>query len=124
MAVNNDFRDFYIKYEEHPKYNDNQLLTESKTEMIVNKLEVILTTNKGECIADPNLGADLPYFLWQTNVSAEKIRGIIKEQIDIYIPELNDTEYLLNVRLIEGELRDIMLIDITIDDQQIRAVLQ
>lgn len=124
MAINNDYRDFYIKYVDHPKYNDNQLLTESKTDMIVNKLEVILTTNKGECIADPNLGADLSYYLWQTNVSAEKIKGIIREQINIYIPELNDTQYTLNVNLIEGELRDIMLVDIIIDDQQIRAVLQ
>lgn len=119
-----DYRDFYIKYPGHPNYNDNILQTESQTDMVVNKLEMILTTNKGDFIADPSFGANLVHYLWETQASAEKVKQIISEQINQYIPELNNTEYLLSVSITEGSIRDIMIVDITINDSQIRAVLQ
>jgi len=122
MAV--DYRDFYIKYPEYSTYNEYLLNTETKTDLIVNKLEMILTTNKGEYIGDLNFGANLSYYLWETYVSANKIKSIIKEQINQYIPELKFTPYSLDVRIMEGEIRDILIVDIVIDEQKIQAVLK
>ncbi len=122
MAV--DYRDFYIKYPEYTTYNEHRINTETKTELIVNKLEMILSTNKGEFIGDLNFGANLSYYLWETYVSANKIKTVIEGQIKRYIPELLNTPYTLNVNILEGDIRDILVIDITIDDQKIQAVLK
>lgn len=123
MAAN-DYRDFYLKYPEHPKYNDRLLQTESETEMVVNKIEMILSTNKGDFIGDPDFGANLSHYLWSTRTSADRIRQLVQSQVNKYCPELNSTDYSLKVSIMEGELRDILLVDFVINDQQIRAVLQ
>jgi len=119
-----DYRDFYIKYPEYPTYSENIINTETKTELIINKLEMILTTNKGDFIGDLNFGADLAYYLWDTRVSAEKIKSTILEQINRYIPELKDTQFILETSILEGEIRDILVVDITINEQKIQAVLK
>lgn len=119
-----DYRDFYIKYDGHPNYNDGILQTESQTDLVVNKLEMILATNNGDFIADPEFGANLTHYLWETNASAIKIKQAIVGQINKYIPELNKTEYRVNVSISKGTLRDIMLVDIIINDRHIKAVMQ
>jgi len=122
MAV--DYRDFYIKYPEYSTYSEYILNTETPTDLIVNKLEMILTTNKGEYIGDLKFGADLSYYLWDTKVSANKIQSIIDGQIKTYIPELKTIPYELDVSILEGEIRDILVVDIIIDDQKIQAILK
>ncbi len=119
-----DYRDFYIKYPQHNKYNSEAFFTETKTDMIVNKIEMLLFTRKGDFIADPNFGCDLEFYLWQTRVSATKIEDIIREQINLYIPELNDIGYNLTVSIMQGQIRDVLVIDIVLNDQTIQAILK
>lgn len=119
-----DYRDFYIKYPQHNKYNPDLIFTDTKTDMIVNKIEMVLFTNKGDFIGDADFGCDLEYFLWQTRVSAGRIEDIIRDQFNKYIPEINDIGYELDVSIMQGELRDILLIDIVLNDQTIQAVLR
>lgn len=119
-----DYRDFYIKYPQHNLYNENLIFTDTKTEMIVNKIEMVLFTNKGDFIGDPDFGCDLEFFLWQTRVSATKIDSVIRDQFTKYIPELDNIGYELNVSIMQGEIRDILIIDITLNDQTIQAILR
>lgn len=119
-----DYRDFYIKYPQNDKYNSNLILTETKTDMIINKIEMVLFTNKGEFIADADFGCNLEFYLWQTRVSAARIEDIIRDQFNKYIPEINSIGYDLSVSVVAGEIRDILIIDITVNDQTIEAVLR
>lgn len=119
-----DYRDFYIKYPEHNLYHSELIFTDSKTDMIVNKIEMVLFTNKGDFIGDPDFGANLEFYLWQTRVSATKIDSIIRDQFDKYVPELNSIGYELNVSIMRGEIRDILIIDIILNDQTIQAILR
>jgi phage baseplate assembly protein W len=119
-----DYRDFYIKYPEHSEYSENIINTETKTDLIINKLELILSTNKGDYIGDLNFGADLAHYLWETYVSADKIKSAIIEQINRYIPELNSTQYTIEANVLKGEIRDILIINITINEKHIQAVLK
>lgn len=119
-----DYRDFYIKYPQNSNYHSDLIITESFTDLIVNKLEMILFTNKGDVISDPDFGCSLEFYLWQTRVSASTVQDIIRQQISTYIPELDTIGYDINVSMIQGEIRDIMVIDIFLNDQTIQAILK
>lgn len=92
-----DFRDFNITYNGHPRYDIKRLEEDDIIYVVVNKFEMILFTNKGEVLGEPNLGADLYYYLHSTKVSAEYIRKDLISQISDYIPELQGVDYSLEV---------------------------
>jgi hypothetical protein len=118
-----DIRDFNIRGKEHPKYNERRIIEDRPIEFIVQKLETILFTNKGDVLGDPNFGADLEYYLWSTQVPSSKIEREIGLQIDQYLPELNQYDYDFNVELFEGTVRDILYVNFRIRDVDVDFVL-
>ena len=96
-----DFRDHYIGYEGHPKYVVNKIIEEDAVRVIVQKLEMILFTNKGEVLGQPEFGCDLEYLLFETRIAKSGVIEIIKEQIDSFIPELSNLQYKLQVEISE-----------------------
>ena len=88
-----DFRDLYSRWEDHPRYNSRTVVEDDPVEVIVQKLEMVLYTNQGDVIGDVEFGADLIYYLWQTELSNENLRQLIVEQIELYIPELVQIGY-------------------------------
>ena len=120
-----DFRDLYIGYEGHPRFQVNTIITDDIIRVIIQKYEMILFTNKGELFGDPNFGADLLKLLYETKVSASATRNIIASQISEYIPELNDIDYGLEVTFQQDPERfqDIMVVNFTIRDYEVKAII-
>jgi hypothetical protein len=120
----NDVKDFNIRFKEHPKYLSSKLIEIDPIEVIAQKLEMILYTNKGEILSEPGLGANLEYFLWSTSVPIEFIRIELISQIDKFIPELNDLEYTLDLELYKGTDKDILFINFKLSDKNINFIFQ
>ena len=118
-----DFRDFYIKYQGHPKYRRDLLIEDDIISVIIQKYEMILFTNKGEVLGLPDFGCDLEKFLFQTRVSAEYVRDIIIRQIRTYIPELVNMNYQLEVKFVEDleSYQEAMFIYFTLADYEVFA---
>jgi phage baseplate assembly protein W len=119
-----DIRDLNIRYAGHPKYNSDRIIEDRTLEFVIQKLENVLFTNRGEVLGDPNFGANLEYYLWTTNVPVDKIKQEIINQINIYIPELNSMGFKINTELYEGTARDILMINMTIQDIPINFVIK
>ena len=119
-----DYRDFYIRWAGHPSYNDSEIIVEDSTMVIIQKIEMCLFTNKGDFIGDINFGCDLELYLWQTQVSAEFIKNIIQEQFDLYIPELRSTNSTLEVFITEGTLEDILIVNVSVNDADVKAIFR
>lgn len=117
-----DYKSLYIKYPNHPGYNSSKIIEDTVTGVLVNKIEMILFTNKGEVYGNPEFGADLYTYLHQSNVSADFIKSEIDKQIKKYVPELTNTTYKLDVNILAGTLQDVMLIDVTLDGVRINAI--
>lgn len=117
-----DIRDFYITWVGHPKFKDGEIIVEDILKVIVNKIEVVLFTNQGEFIGDTNLGCSLELLLWSTNVSTDFIKNSIQEQFDKYIPELRNYNTSLDVQIMEGTLSDILIINITLNEYNVKAI--
>ena len=118
-----NIKDLNIRGVEHPKYNDRRIIEDRPIEFIVQKLENILFTNQGDVLGDLNFGANLEYYLWSTNVPANRIEKEIQEQIDIYLDELNTYDYEFSVDLFEGTVRDILYVNFRIRDVDVDFVL-
>jgi len=121
---NADIKDFNIRYNGHPKYNESRFVEDRTLEFIIQKLEMVLFTNKGDLLDDYDFGANLEYYLWSTNVPVNKIEKEIQRQINKYIPELNTVDYKITTDIYEGTAKDILQINITIKDIDINFIMK
>ena len=119
-----DVKDLVIRYPGHPKYEPGRIVEDDEVQVIVQKLEMILFTNKGEVLGDINMGCNLEYYLWETRITMGNLKSKIEEQVQIYIPELITLGYTLNVYLYEGTLRDILNLDFVIKGYNIEFVFE
>lgn len=120
---NFDFTDFYIKYPGHPNFTDSSLIEDDIIRVILQKYEMIIFTNKGELLGDPNFGGDLYRLLHQTKVSSKYVEKQLNRQIAEYIPELNGIDHSLNIRFAKDPYKysDIMFIDFSVKDYEVNS---
>ncbi len=119
-----DIKDLNIRGKDHPKYSSTRVIEDRTIEFVIQKLENVLFTNKGDVLGDPDFGANLEYYLWTTNVPVAKIESEIRQQINKYIPELNSMEYSISTEIYEGTARDILQINIKIKDNNINFIVK
>jgi hypothetical protein len=119
-----DVKDLVIRYPGHPKYEPGRIIEDDEVEVIVQKLEMILFTNKGEVLGDTEIGCNLEYYLWQTRITTGNLKSKVEEQINTYIPELIALGYSLEVLLYEGTLRDILYLNFQIKGYNIDFVFE
>lgn len=117
-------KDLVIRYPGHPKYQEDRVVEDDEIEVIVQKLEMILFTNKGEVLGDIDIGCNLEYYLWQTRITTGNLKNKVEEQIRTYIPELIVIGYTLDIRLYEGTVRDILYLDFVIKGYNIEFVFE
>jgi hypothetical protein len=120
-----DFRDHYIGYPGHPKFQVNKIVEEDALRVIVQKYEMLIFTNKGELLGDPDFGCDLLLLLHQTKISAQGVKTLIRQQVDKYIPEINQTNYKLDVKIFQDPERfqDVMQIDFQISESEVSVFI-
>lgn len=118
-----DFSDFYIKFPGHPKFNDSEIIQDEILKVVIQKIEMILFTAKGELIGDPNFGGDLIIYLHQTKVNSDFVERNLREQFSTYIPELDLIGYNIDITFAQNpnEYSDMMFIDIKVREYEINA---
>lgn len=119
-----DFKDLYIKYEGHPRFHSDRVVEDDVIEVIVQKLEMVLFTDKGALYGEPNLGCNLEYFLWETEVPVNDIKTLVSNQIDAYLPELNQIGYDFKIELFEGSYRDILYLNFKVKGYNFEMLLK
>lgn len=117
------FRDFYIVFPGHPRFNDSSLIEDDIIRVIIQKYEMLIFTNKGDLLMDPDFGADLYTYLYETKLSSDFIENIIREQIEKYIEELNNIDYELNVEFFDDPERhqEFMVIYFKLNEVEVYA---
>lgn len=118
-----DFSDFYIKFPGHPKFNDLEVIEDEIVKVIVQKIEMILFTVRGELLGDPEFGGDLPIYLHETKVNSDFVDRNLRQQFSTYIPELDTVGYEMEITFAQNpnEYSDMMFIDITVREYEVNA---
>lgn len=109
-----DISDLYIKSSKDPGFTENRLENQTFVDTVIAKLYMILMTNKGEVIGDPNFGADVPKYLWKTKFPASTLQNELIDQITTYIPEISPRDYKVNVYILPGKTQDVGVIEINL----------
>lgn len=122
---NFNFIDFYIGYPGHPRFRNAEIIEDEVVRVIIQKYEMVLFTNKGELLGDPNFGANLTALLHETRVSAEAVEAEIRAQISDYISELDTIDYELRVEFFADPERyqEYMVINFTVSGFDIVATV-
>lgn len=113
-----DISDLYIKWDRLQGFDATRIENVSLLDTIVSKIEMILLTNKGECI-DPDFGADIPKYLWRTKFPASTIKQNIEDQIQKHVPELTSGDYKINVYILPGKIQDIGVVNVDLGIKRI-----
>jgi hypothetical protein len=123
---NFNFVDFYIGYPGHPRFRSPEIIEDEVIRVIIQKYEMIIFTNKGELLGDPNFGGNLTALLHETRLSAEAIEADLRAQISDYISELDNIEYELIVEFFEDPERyqEYMVINFTVNGYEVDAVVR
>jgi len=119
-----DISDIYIRSSKDPLFNSGIVENTTSIDVIMSKIQMILFTNKGEVISDPDFGADIPTFLWKTRFPASAIKSDIEEQFTNYIPELSPGQYKINVYILPGSIQDIGVIQIDLGINNFSAIFR
>lgn len=121
--ANVNFIDFYISYPGHPRFVESEVIEDDIIRVIVQKYEMIIFTNKGDLLGEPNFGGDLTLLLHETRLSSESIEGNLRAQIADYIPEIDGIDYELSVEFFDDpdRFQEYMVINFTIRDYSVYA---
>lgn len=121
--MNSDFNDFYIGYKGHPRYSSTDLIEDDIVRVVTQKYEMIIFTNKGDIMGEPNFGANLVYLLHESKLSSESIKNEIDAQIEMYIPELTNIPYELKVDIYDDpeSHQEYMVIRFKISEYEVYA---
>lgn len=120
-----NFKDHYIGYRGHPKFIVNKIIEDDPIRVIVQKYEMLIFTNKGDLLGDPDFGCDLQRLLFETGISDTGVKGLIIDQIDKYIPEISGINYQLDVVFYDNpdKFQEIMVIEFKLLDYEVTAVI-
>lgn len=118
-----DYTDFYIVDINDPNYNSETIIEDDIISVILQKYKMILFTNQGELFGDPNFGGNLETLLYETKVSQSYVKDQLYQQIGLYIPELVNMNYTLEVVFTQGSVNfyDIMWVEFKIADYEVYA---
>lgn len=121
--ANVNFIDFYISYPGHPRFVESEVIEDDIIRVIVQKYEMIIFTNKGDLLGEPNFGGDLTLLLHETRLSSESIEGNLRAQIADYIPEIDGIDYELSVEFFDDmeRFQEYMVINFTVRDYSVYA---
>ena len=121
-----DFKDHYIGYLGHPKFIVNKIVEDDVIRVIIQKYEMLLFTNKGELLGDSDFGCDLQKLLFETRIAKSGVRRIIIDQINKYIPEIEKTNYFLDVEFSTDpeNFQEVMEINFTIADYKVYSFVK
>lgn len=109
-------REIYCRDQTDPKYNQNQLETSDRIEVVLNKIRMLLYTTRGEVLGEPHMGMDLEDYLFQSNVNEGEIKNRFNAQVALYIPESGDFNINLDVSVETDGVQDTVYLYIYLDD--------
>jgi len=115
-------REIYFRDPTDPKYTPNLLETSSKVETVLNKIRMILFTNRGEVLGDPNLGMDLEDYLFQFGLDEHEIRNRFNAQIAQYIPESREFDISLDIKMETNGIENYCYLYIDINSERYLGV--
>jgi hypothetical protein len=86
---------------------------ENTAEFVLQQIDILLDTDKGEVLGEPRFGSDYDKFLYELNISNTYIENYIYNNITENV-DLMGWELSVHVDLMVGTKTDIILVEISV----------
>jgi len=96
----------------------------SELAIYIQQLKILFGTEIGEVLGAQDLSLNLEEYVWETNVDAKQLQELIQLQIHKYCTYAPKFRTDINVSFLEGEIRDVCIIDILINSTRLRVILR
>jgi len=117
-------RELYFRDPSDPKYSRSKMDETGKLEAVLSKIRMILYTNRGDVLGEPEFGMSLEQHLFDFGLNEGAVREKFQAQVAKYIPEAGDFDIDCSVQIKTDGLRDVGYLYITLQgDPQINIQL-
>jgi len=112
-------REIYFRDPSDPKFINGFLEINDKKEALISKLRMIVYTNRGEVLGEPELGLDLESYLFETNFNELVIRDRFYAQLAKYIPEHPEYEIDVSFSTQSDGVKDTIFMYVTLNEEKV-----
>lgn len=116
-------RDIYAIPEEEPRYKKEILEISGELDEIIQQVDMILFTNKGDILCMPEFGCNLGQYLFDTTFNEVQIKNIIMEQINSFIYLDGTYSVDVDVSFVRWEQNVAMVVDLKINNKKVASYL-
>lgn len=116
-------RDIYVIPEEEPRYKNNILEISNELDEIIQQVDMILFTNKGDVLCMPEFGCDLDKYLFETSYNKTHIKNIIMDQIDGFIYMNGSYKVDVDIEFVQWKQNVAMIVDLNINNRKVASYL-
>ena len=116
-------KDIYAIPEEEPRFNENVIEITSELDEIIQQVDMILFTNKGDVLCMPEFGCNLGRYLFETSFNETIIKQIIMNQIYNFIYLDGSYKVDVDVKFVKWDFNVAMVVDLNINGRKISSYL-
>lgn len=116
-------KDIYAIPEEEPRFNENAIEITSELDEIIQQVDMILFTNKGDVLCMPEFGCNLGRYLFETSFNETIIKQIIMNQIYNFIYLDGSYKVDVDVKFVKWDFNVAMIVDLNINGRKISSYL-
>ena len=116
-------KDIYAIPEEEPRYKDNVLEITGELDEIIQQVDMILFTNKGDVLCMPEFGCNLSRYLFDTTYDENLVKQIIMTQIRDFIYLDGSYNVDVDVSFIKWDYNVAMVVDLNINNKKVASYL-
>ena len=116
-------RDIYAIPEEEPRYKEDVIEITGELDEIIQQVDMILFTNKGDVLCMPEFGCNLGQYLFETSYNEDRIKNVIMNQIRSFIYLDGSYDVDVDVQFIQWDLNVAMIVDLIINNKKVASYL-
>ena len=116
-------KDIYAIPNVESRYKQGVLEVNNELDEIIQQVDCLLFTRKGEVLMLPDFGCDLHKYFFDTAWNKNAIKYMIESQIKKYIYLDGKYSVSVNVEFIKWEYNVGMIVDLIIDGQKVSSYL-
>ncbi len=116
-------KDIYAIPEEEPRYKNDVLEITSELDEIIQQVDMILFTNKGDVLGMPDFGCNLSRYLFDTSYDENLIKQIIMSQIRSFIYLDGSYTVDVDVSFVKWDYNVAMVVDLNINNKKVASYL-
>lgn len=116
-------RDIYAIPKLESRYKENVLEVTGELDEIIQQVDMILFTNKGDVLCMPEFGCNLGRYLFDTSFNEQHIKQIILEQIRNFIYLDGSYSVDVDVQFVKWDYNVAMIVDLNINNKKVASYL-